>query len=547
MNFVFIKFFIASIYKLINENLKKLYFSTNFYNRTIHVVPPTRSYDMNNIPLLEEILDKNQTRIYLIKKFSTNIWKLDNIGQKNIDELNTFSWLPSLDIKKDQRLVRDIIREWLKKYENFNSTTWSLKIISKRIIFLICCSHFTVRSQDLVFRNNVVINIIKQAFHLNNNIKLLNKPIDRVFAIASLILTSITFEGYQKLFQGSLKSLNVEIKSMIDKNGFVLSKDPEEQFWLLHHLFLIKEFLVFSQNTSPEFIDNLINQVGDNYKSLFYSNNNIPLFNGAKELNTENFNKLLKIKNYNFEKQNSFHFYLYSKIKKFELMLDANNPPPDFKSQNYQSGCLSFEFLYNGEKIITNCGSAKNFSTKLSNLSQTTAAHSTLTINDTSSCLSQQNKLIKRYFGNSLKRKLKVYKKDTMKSKSILTISAGHDGYNSNFNCLYERKLTINELKKNLSGEELIIVTKETKSDINYALRFHVTPHTKLLKTQGGDILLSLSNQGWKFTCDKGNLKIENNLYFANHEKILESQCIVIEDKLSDSLNKIHWSLEKTN
>ena len=79
MNFGFIKFFIASIYKLINENLKKLYFSTNFYNRTIHVVPPTRSYDMNNIPLLEEILDKNQTRIYLIKKFSTNIWKLDNI------------------------------------------------------------------------------------------------------------------------------------------------------------------------------------------------------------------------------------------------------------------------------------------------------------------------------------------------------------------------------------------------------------------------------------------------------------------------------------
>ena len=195
-------------------------------------------------------------------------------------------------------------------------------------------------------------------------------------------------------------------------------------------LFLIKEFLVFSQNTSPEFIDNLINQVGDNYKSLFYSNNNMPLFNGAKELNTENFNKLLKIKNYNFEKQNSFHFYLYSKIKKFELMLDANNPPPDFKSQNYQSGCLSFEFLYNGKKIITNCGSAKNFSTKLSNLSQTTAAHSTLTINDTSSCLSQQNRLIKKYFGNSLKRKLKVYKKDTMKSKSILTISAGHDGYN---------------------------------------------------------------------------------------------------------------------
>ena len=77
--------------------------------------------------------------------------------------------------------------------------------------------------------------------------------------------------------------------------------------------------------------------------------------------------------------------------------------------------------LYNGEKIITNCGSAKNFSDNLSIISQSTAAHSVITINDTSSCLSQQNKLIKKYFGNSLKRKLKVYKKDIMKSKHFAT------------------------------------------------------------------------------------------------------------------------------
>ena len=130
------------------------------------------------------------------------------------------------------------------------------------------------------------------------------------------MLTSITFEGYQKLFQVSLKNLNTETKSMIDKNGFVLSKDPEEQFWLLHHLFIVKEFLIFSQNTSPEFIDNLIMSVGNNLLGLYYSNNEIPLFNGSKKLNIENFNKLLKLKNYNFEKKNITHSYLYTKIKK---------------------------------------------------------------------------------------------------------------------------------------------------------------------------------------------------------------------------------------
>ena len=59
--------------------------------------------------------------------------------------------------------------------------------------------------------------------------------------------------------------------------------------------------------------------------------------------------------------------------------------------------------------------------------------------------------------------------------------------------------------------------------------------------------LLSLHNQGWKFRTNKSNLKIEKNLYFANYDKNIESQCIVIEGKLNESLNKIEWSLEKTN
>ena len=121
--------------------------------------------------------------------------------------------------------------------------------------------------------------------------------------------------------------------------------------------------------------------------------------------------KFLKAKNYKFDKKTKTHSYLISKIKKFEIAVDANDPPSDLNSQNYQAGCLSFEFLYNGKKIISNCGSAHNFSGDLPYLSQTTAAHSALTINDTSSCLFQKNPLVRTFYGNSLIQKLKVYKK----------------------------------------------------------------------------------------------------------------------------------------
>jgi len=546
MNLRFVRLFVLSIFKSLLEKIQTFYFNTKYYNSSLKVTPPSRSYDMNNIPLLLEMEDKSTKRLALVKKFTTNVWKLENIGKKNIQELNKFTWISKLDIKNEKPLAKKIIEEWLKKNKNYNSVAWDHKVTSTRIIFWICCSHFTIRNDDMVFRTHVTNNIIKQALHLNKNLKFIHDEIDKIFTLAALILVSVTFEGSQKLFQTSVKNLSSELKKITDRNGFVETKNPEDQFWLLHHLILIREFLMFSQNTVPEFVDLNIDKVGTNYKSLLLSNNHLPLFNGAKERNCTEFNKFLKAKNLNFEKKHKAHNYLISKVKKYEIALDANDPPSDLYSQNYQAGCLSFEFFYNGIKIIGNSGSAKNFGDELSYLGQTTAAHSTLTINDTSSCLFQKNAMVRKYYGNSLVHKLKVYKKDLNTDKHTVSVIAGHNGYQKNYNALYERKILINDESSKVEGDELIIVAKKNMVFLNFSLRFHVPPNARLVQTHGGDILISIENQGWHFKSQHQN-KIENSLNFASYDKIHESKCILVEGTLKDKVNNIHWSLEKSN
>lgn len=546
MNPRFLRLFIYSIGNLLLEKIYHLYFHTKYYNDSLKVTPPSRSYDMNNVPLLNELEDKNIKRIELVKKFQKNIWKLDNLGQQNLDELHKFSWLSSLDIKNDKKFVQGIILEWLKNNKNFNEKTWKHNVASSRLIFWICCSHFTTRSEDMVFRSALTNNIIKQAFHLNKNLNFIHNNLDRIYVLASLILTSVTFEGSQKLFQSSIKNLSNEIKNIVDKNGFVQSKNPEDQFWVLHHLILVKEFLIFSQNTVPEFLDQQIQKVGSNYKGLVLSNDRLPLFNGAKDRNTFEFNKFLKIKNYKFDKKTTAHSYLISKTKKFEIALDANDPPSDLYSHNYQAGCLSFEFLYNGKKILSNCGSANNFGNELSYLSQSSAAHTTMTINDTSSCLFQKNSLIRHYYGNSLIQKLKVYKKDLNTEKGIISIIAGHNGYQKQYNTMYERKIIIEEEKGQISGNELVIVAKKDLAFLNFSLRFHLTPEAKVIQTQGGDILVSVDNHGWRFKSSL-DVKIESGLYFGSYDKVFDTKCVLIEGTLKDKVNNINWALEKTN
>ena len=546
MNLSFIRLFIYSLGNLFLEKIRKIYFTTKYYNNSLKVTPPSRSYDMNNVPLLLELEDKNNKRIELINRFQKNVWKLENIGEKNLSELHKFTWLSQLDIKNQKKTAKDIIVEWLIKNNTYNEKNWHHVITANRLIFWICCSHFTIRNDDMVFRAKITNNIVKQALHLNKNLTFIHNKLDKILVLASLVLVSVTFEGNQKLFQNTIKNLSNEIKNIIDKNGFVESKNPEDQFWLLHHLILTREFLIFSQNTVPEFLDQNIQKIGDNYKSLLLSNNHLPLFNGAKNRDTLEFNKFLKAKNYKFEKKNKSHAYLISKIKKFEIALDANNPPTDLNSQNYQAGCLSFEFIYNGKKVISNCGSAHNFKGDLPYLSQTTAAHSTLTINDTSSCLFQKNKLIRSFYGNSLLQKLKVYKKDLNTDKDTISIISGHNGYQKKYNTLHERKIVIQENEGKLTGDELLIVAKKDLAFLNFSLRFHITPESKLIQTQGGDILLSVDNQGWRFRCSHP-VKIEDSLYFAHYDKILESKCVLVEGVLKDKVNNINWTLEKAN
>ena len=119
-------------------------------------------------------------------------------------------------------------------------------------------------------------------------------------------------------------------------------------------------------------------------------------------------------------------------------------------------------------------------------------------------------------------------------------------GYQRKYNALYERKIVISESNRTISGDELIIIAKKNLVFLNFSLRFHVTPNSKLIKTQGGDILLSVDNQAWKFKTAH-NTKIEDSLYFANYDKILESQCILVEGVLKNKINSIKWTLKKTN
>lgn len=539
--------YLLSLKKSFQDRLRNKKFKSSNYNVSLGGIQPHRIYESSNIFLIQDLINHDPIILNSVRKFTTNVWKITNLEDDKIKKLHNFSWLPALNIKTEKELGCLIIDQWINNFSNYNEKYWALDIVTMRLIYWISSYEIIFKNSDLIFRSKVINNIVKQTKHLFKNISLISGGIDKIKSLAALILVGNSFEQYEEYTQYGLKNLEDELGNFVNKDGFVKSKNPEDLFWTLYFLVIIREWLKLSRKQTPAFINIYINSLGICFKFLRFSSGDLPLFNGANQINTEKFYEFLESRGYEFESmENIFCGYAKIKSKKIELFIDANNPSSMLHSRNYQAGPLSFELASGGIKFICNSGSGKNLGEELSYLSSSTAAHSTVTINDTSSCIFQKNALIRKYFGNSLIEKHNIFKQEFKNDKEFIQCIVGHDGYEKRFKTLHERQITLFKSKSHIEGIDSLKCKNPKNKNLTFSVRFHIHPDIRITKTMGNDILLSSSGgEGWIFRSPQIPTKIEKNLYFGNSDNIKGSSFILLEGNIENENTNIIWHLEK--
>ena len=173
----------------------------------------------------------------------------------------------------------------------------------------------------------------------------------------------------------------------------------------------------------------------------------------------------------------------------------------------------------------------------VSSISKSTAAQSTLYINDTSSCVFEKNKTINKIYGNSLIYKHRVIKKNYTENKNFYSIIASHNGYEKKFGCIHTRSIKISKREDKIFGEDEIKKTKNNSNPLNYSIRFHVYPNNKVVKTMAGNSVLSKTN----------NFEIEKNIFLGNKNRIINNESISISGKIIEDITLIKWIIQKIN
>ena len=545
-----IRLYFFSILKLSILSFRNYYLSSNFYNKKLITFIPDRIFYNPSSHLSASLTTINRDFYKITNTSPKLLWDIDFKNKQKFENLHGFLWLAKLDRKISKIITKNIIRSWINNFFNYNSYTWQMDIMAKRIIAWASNTDLTLENSDKAYKEKFFLSLIKQSNFLVKNLKNLFYDSNKIICCAAIILSGMIFKENNLNYKIGIKELEKTIKNYFDKNGFPKTRNPEEVFICIKYLILVREWLREAQKPIPDFLNEIIVKCGNCYAMLSCSNKQFPLFNGASETNHKDYDLFLKTLKYKFNDEgHDIADLIKIKKKKFEFFIDCGNPPSNNFAKNYQAGCLAFELISKKQKIICNSGYGKHLSQKLKTLSCSTAAHSTLYLNNTSSCIFRKNELVNKAYGNSLLQKHKVISKNYTNDKDFYSIAAAHNGYEKRFGYIHTRSIKILKKEDKIFGQDELKKTKSYVSSLNYFVRFHIYPQTKIVKTKAGNsILISLSNgEGWLMQSETNDFEIEKNIFLGNKNKIINNESVVISGNSNKEIITIKWLIEKVS
>ena len=184
---------INNSYIFSKKRIRSLYLSSNTYDRKIK--SSTRGVlEYYPSPSLLGALIKYDKKKINIENYSLNkIWDNKSLKKKDYKNLNNFFWLFSLDLRSSKKDTQNIILQWIDKNHRYNSKSWEVDIVAKRIIAWTSNARLTYEDSEHDYKDKFNDIIKKQINHLINEIERSEWVDDKMIGCAAIILTGLSY------------------------------------------------------------------------------------------------------------------------------------------------------------------------------------------------------------------------------------------------------------------------------------------------------------------------------------------------------------------
>ncbi len=454
-------------------------------------------------------------------------WDAAVQSDRAFDDLQSFAWLRDLAAlsSADARdRAAGLAHGWLRRWDRWAVAAWTPGIIGRRLLAWTNHLDFMTAASDTPGPlNDLAASFAAQAQHLAGFAGdgwIDGQADDGDFAAATaLIVAGTAVPGLADLSATGIDRL-ASATTRLPADGGHPSGSPEIMANILLRLIEARKVLRQGLAPPPAFLDPAIQRQVAALRTVIHGDGGLALFNGGSAGRAIDQSAILRASGARAMAAESLPDTGFERLsaEKTQIIADAGTR---------SSGRLSFEMSAGRHRLVVNCGAHPDETTEWARVLRSTAAHSTLTVNDRDA--------MRRRPGNE---NTGIGTLRTERQGSQLA-QLSHDGYRDAFGVIHNRDLYLSPAGDDFRGKDVLL-----GGPAAFTIRFHLHPDGAASILQGGDaVLIRLpGGQGWRFRSAGADVQLEESAYLGRPERPRRCQQIVLRGEARGPETLIRWS-----
>jgi len=487
---------------------------------------------------------------------SRSIFEMQPPSEEWATALLGFGWLRHLragDSGIGRANARALVDEWITVQGAWHPVGWRPDVLSRRIISWLSQAPLLLQDADIRFYRRFLRSLIRQIRYLRHTAGDAQRGIGRMQAVVALTYAALCVAGQARHVKSATARLNMEIERQILPDGGHVSRNPMAIIEVLLELLPLRQVYAARNIAPPPTPLNAIDRMMPMLRFFRHSDGTFAHFNGMGPTPAELLLTLLAYDEAHGAPLSNAPYSAYQRLEAAGgvLIMDTGRAPPIETSLEAHAGCLSFEFSSpKGGLIVVNCGMPATAREEWRPLARATAAHSTVTFNETSSAQFVESRAFRRVLGGTAMldgaHHVSVAREQR---RGAIVLRAAHDGYADRFGVVHERSIALWADGARVDGEDLFLAAdggpQVRSTQDHYAVRFHVHPLVKATRlTDGHGVLLMLPNKEvWTFSAGGHEVKLEDDVYLAGNDGPRRAVQMVIRGR-AGAQPRVAWSFQ---
>jgi uncharacterized heparinase superfamily protein len=471
-------------------------------------------------------------------------------------QLHSFTWLRHLrasDTTMSRTNARGLIDEWIRFSTHRDRIAWDPEVVARRLMAWQSQAPMVLEGCDYGFYRRFMRSVIRQTRYLRRIANDSAPGLPRLRVMTALASIALSMTGQQRFLKQAARRLDLELVAQILPDGGHVSRNPGAVLEILIDLLPLRQAFIARGSQPSRILVSAIDRMMPMLRFFRQGDGSFAHFNGMGDTATDQLATVLAYDDVRAATPTNAPHSGYQRVESNGtiLVVDSGHPPPPEFSIGAHAGCLAFEMSVGRQRLIVNCGVPKPSGTALRRLARTTAAHSTVTINDTSSCRILTRGFVGEYAGEAVIAGPSRIDIERRSVSGATLLALRHNGYADRFRILHERQLSLADAGDRLEGVDSFVNPSGQPANRGgkdfFAIRFHLHPNVRVtLAADRRAAAMELPDgETWEFETDGPELAIEESILLSDNRGNRATEQIVMYGRVQQTPS-VHWHLHRT-